>query len=452
VQGVNTVSSLLLVNGTLVNDGRIEQQDVLVVNDRIERVGRGAVAKGTEVLDLEGRHIFPGIIDDQVHFREPGMTHKADIASESRAAIAGGVTSYLDMPNNSPPCVTLEGLAEKKAIAASTSFANYGFYLGATNTNIDELKSATPRDACGIKVFMGASTGNMLVDDDIALERIFSEVSLPVVTHCEDSPMIHAAERLAREKYGDAVPMSEHPTIRSAEACFKSSSRAVGLARRHGTRLHVLHLTTARELELFDSGPIDDKRVTCEVCVHHLWFDESDYATLGTKIKCNPSIKTRADRDGLRAALAGNRIDIVATDHAPHTLDEKSRGYFEAPAGLPLVQHSLAMLLELAADGHLTLEQVAEKAAHNPARLFGITERGFVREGYFADLAIVDLNARNTVESGDLLYKCGWSPLQGATLRSKVTMTILGGEIVMRDGRVTDRPTGRALEFGGASR
>jgi dihydroorotase len=441
------MNRLLLANATLVNEGQTFEADVLLEHGRIERIGSGSVPEGTEVIDLRGKHVLPGIIDDQVHFREPGATHKADIASESRAALAGGVTSYLDMPNNSPPCVDRAGLEAKRAIAARSSFANYGFYLGATNTNIEDIKSATVADACGIKVFMGASTGNMLVDDEDVLDAIFAQASLPIVTHCEDSPMIWEAEQKAREQFGDAVPISEHPRIRSTEACYRSSSFAVGLARRHNTRLHVLHLTTAKELELFSPGPISEKRITVEVCVHHLWFDEADYATLGAKIKCNPAIKTRADRDALRRAVASDLIDIIATDHAPHTLEEKARNYFEAPSGLPLVQHSLAMMLELRRAGQLSLEQVVDKAAHNPARLFQIVDRGFLREGYHADLVVVDLDAPQQIRDEDVLYKCGWSPLAGTTLSSSVEMTILGGEIVYRDGQVVDRPSGQALEF-----
>jgi dihydroorotase len=442
------MQKLLLANGTLVNEGRTAIADILIAGDRIERIGSGPTPPGAEVIDLAGKHILPGIIDDQVHFREPGLTHKADIAHESRAAIAGGVTSYLDMPNNSPPCVDRAGLAAKRAIAERSSFANYGFYLGATNSTIDELLAASPADACGIKVFMGASTGNMLVDDEQTLEAIFAGASLPVVTHCESSPMIKAAEQAARERYGDDVPMAEHPNIRSAEACYRSSSQAVALARRHGTRLHVLHLTTARELELFSAGPIADKRITAEVCVHHLWYDESDYERLGTRIKCNPAIKTRADRDALRRAVADNVIDIMATDHAPHTLEEKGGKYFEAPSGLPLVQQFLPMMLELVREGCLSLAQVVEKAAHNPARLFSIVERGFVREGYLADLAIVDLERGETVRREALEYKCGWSPLEGETLHSTVVMTIMNGGIVYRDGKIYGGPGGRALQFG----
>lgn len=442
------MSKLVLANGRIVNEGTIREDDILIVDNRIERIGSASVPADAEVIDLQGRHVLPGIIDDQVHFREPGNTHKADIGSESRAAIAGGVTSFLDMPNNSPPCTDRAGLAAKKAIADKTSFANYGFYLGATNTNIDDIRGITRADACAIKVFMGASTGNMLVDNPETLDAIFAEAPLMVVTHCENSPMIYAAEDAAREKFGEDVPMSEHPKIRSAEACYESSSFAVGLARKHGTRLHVLHLTTARELELFAAGPVTDKQITVEACVHHLWFDESDYERLGTRIKCNPAIKARADRDALRRAVAADVIDVLATDHAPHTLEEKGNSYFRAPAGLPLVQHFLPMMLELSRDGHWTLEQLVEKAAHNPALLFGIRDRGFVREGYMADFAIVDLNAEQVVEPDSVLYKCGWSPLQGETLHSKVWMTILGGRPVYRDGQIIGPPAGEALEFG----
>ena len=441
------MSKLLLANGRLINEGGITETDVLVVGDRIERIGPGSAPADAKVVDLDGRYLLPGIIDDQVHFREPGLTHKADIGSESRAAIAGGVTSYLDMPNNSPPCIDRAGLAEKRAIAASSSYANYGFYLGATNDNIAEIRAVTPADACGIKVFMGASTGNMLVDDEEILDAIFAEASIPVITHCEYSPLIAEAEAAAREKYGEDVPIAEHPRIRSEEACWRSSSMAVELAKRHGTRLHVLHLTTARELELFSAGPVTDKRITVEVCVHHLWFDESDYAELGTRIKCNPAIKQRSDRDALRRALASDVIDVVATDHAPHTLEEKNNSYFKAPAGLPLVQHFLPMLFELSRDGHLGLTQIVEKAAHNPAQLFGIADRGFVRESYMADFAVVDPDQEQVVASDDVLYKCGWSPLEGQRLSASVWMTILGGQIVYRDGKVSDQPRGQALQF-----
>ena len=441
------MKKLLFANGRVVNEGRIDELDLLVSGGRIERVGPGAVPAGADVVDLDGLHVLPGVIDDQVHFREPGLDHKATIASESLAAICGGVTSYFDMPNNSPPAVDRAAVAAKKAIAARSSYANYGFYLGATNDNVEEIRRTTPADACGIKVFMGASTGNMLVDDEAALEGIFSGAGLPVVTHCEDTPTILAAEQRARERYGDDVPMAEHPRIRSAEACLKSSSLAVELARRHGTRLHVLHLTTARELALFEAGPIAEKRITVEACVHHLWFDESRYADLGARIKCNPAIKTAEDRRALIAAVNDDVIDIIATDHAPHTLEEKSRGYFEAPAGLPLVQHMLPMLLDQHLDGVFSLETIVEKTAHNPARLFAIEGRGFIREGHAADLAIVDLDASTTVARDNVRYKCGWSPLEGCALRGAVVMTVLGGEIVFERGSVTGPPRGQALSF-----
>jgi dihydroorotase len=434
------VSVLAIVNAKLVNDGRTVATDVLVRDDKIERVGPGAVPAGAQVVDLGGKHLLPGLIDGQVHCREPGLTHKATIASESLAAVCGGVTSFLEMPNTTPPTTDRAALAAKKAIAAATCHTNYGFYLGATNTNLDEIRRVGPGDACGIKVFMGASTGNMLVDDPATLESIFREARLPVATHCEDTPMIREAERLAREKYGDAVPMSEHPKIRSAEACYKSSSLAVGLARRHGTRLHVLHLTTARELSLFDAGPIAGKQITAEVCVHHLWYDDSSYAELGALIKCNPAIKTAADRDALRRAVVADVIDVIATDHAPHTL-------VEAPSGLPLVQHSLLMLLEQHREGLFSLEKIVEKAAHSPAMRFGIEKRGFVREGYFADLVAVDLDGSTLVDAAEIRYKCGWSPLEGTRFHSRVLLTVVNGVPVYRDGQPTGARAARALEF-----
>jgi dihydroorotase len=438
---------LLFANGRVVNEGTVRELDILVVDGRIERLGDVRADERTEVVDLAGCHVLPGLIDDQVHFREPGLTHKASIATESVAAICGGVTSYLDMPNNIPPCVDRAGLDAKKQIAAQTSYANYGFYLGATNTNLEEIRAVGARDACGIKVFMGASTGNMLVDDPGTLESIFAEARLPVLTHCEDSPMIWEAERRARERYGEDVPISMHPSIRSAEACYKSSSLAVELARRNGTRLHVLHLTTARELELFAGGPIAGKRITAEVCAHHLWFDEAQYETLGTRIKCNPAIKTAADRAALLAAVNADVIDIIATDHAPHTAAEKARGYFDAPSGLPLVQHFLNMLLEQHKQGLFTLEKIVEKTAHNPATLFGIEDRGFVREGYVADLAIVDLNGTTKVTPESIRYKCAWSPLEGFEFGSAVVMTVLGGSVVFERGEVRGTPRGAELTF-----
>ena len=442
------MSRTLIVNGTLVNEGRVFEADILIEGDRISRIDSGiSAAEGDRVVDASGCHVLPGLIDDQVHLREPGLTHKGNIESESRAALFGGVTSFLEMPNTNPPTIHRAALEEKYARATDRSYANFAFYLGATNDNIREIRAVTSDDACGVKVFMGASTGNMLVDDPDTLEKIFADANVPVVTHCEDTPTISANEARYRERYGDDVPMSAHPAIRSAEACLKSSSLAVDLAKRHGTRLHILHLTTARELELFEAGPIESKLITAEVCVHHLWFDETDYAELGTLIKCNPAIKTREDREGLIAGVQQDRIDVIATDHAPHARDEKARSYFEAPAGLPLVQHSLPMLLQQREQGLFSLEQIVEKAAHNPARLFAIVDRGFLREGFFADIAIVDLDRPQTVAAGNIQYLCGWSPLEGVTLDASVVTTLLNGEIAFEDGAVAGEPGGRQLEM-----
>jgi dihydroorotase len=442
------VSKTLLVNGTIVNEGRIYAADVLIDGDRIAKIESGLSASGAEnVIDVSGCHVLPGLIDDQVHFREPGLTHKADIATESLAAVCGGVTSYMEMPNTSPPTTTVESLGEKRDRARGRSHANFAFYLGATNDNIEEIKRVSLGDACGIKVFMGASTGNMLVDDPATLERIFAEATLPVATHCEDSPTIWQNEAQFKERYGDDVPMECHPLIRSAEACYKSSSLAVELAKRFGTRLHVLHLTTEREMELFEAGPIEGKHITAEVCVHHLWFDESSYGELGARIKCNPAIKRREDREALMAAVRDDRIDVIATDHAPHTLEEKQEKYFAAPAGLPLVQHSLQLLLEHYRHGRLTLEQIVRKAAHNPARLFGVKDRGFLREGCYADIAVVNLEQPERVTSDNVRYKCGWSPLEGLEFGASLVMTIVNGKVVVRDGEVLTEPDGRPLEF-----
>jgi dihydroorotase len=446
------MDKLLLVNGRIVNEGAISEQDILISGDRIEHIGRSLSAANAKTIDLAGKYVLPGVIDDQVHFRDPGFPDKATIGSESRAAICGGVTSFFDMPNTKPPTVDRGALWAKKQVAKKTSFANYAFYLGATNTNLEEIKLVSHREACAIKVFMGASTGNMLVDDREVLSKIFASAKLPVVTHCEDSPMIWAAENEYRAKYGDNVPMSAHAQIRSAEACYKSSSFAVGLAKRFGTRLHVLHLTTARELDLFTAGPIEGKRITVEVCVHHLWFDESDYDRLGARIKCNPSIKSAADRAALVRAVSADVIDVIATDHAPHTAAEKQRTYFEAPSGLPLVQHMLPALLEQHHQGLYSLEKIVEKTAHNPAKLFGVVERGFVREGYFADLAIVDLAGKTVVTPEQIQYRCGWSPFEGETFRGEIVMTLLNGHIAYRDGQVHGGPQGRELQFTAAAR
>ena len=442
------MSKLLISNARMVNEGQVKEGDLLVVDGRIEQIGTGISAPDAKVIDAAGQVLMPGMIDDQVHFREPGVTYKADMATESHAAIAGGITSYMEMPNTDPQTVTLERLEEKYGLAQGRAWGNHAFYLGATNDNIDEIRRLAPAQTCGIKVFMGASTGNMLVDKLATLELIFADAPTLIATHCEDTPSIQANEQRYREKYGDEIPMRFHPLIRSEEACWKSSSMAVDLARRHGTRLHVLHLTTARELALFDAGPISGKRITAEACVHHLYFSEADYAQRGSFIKCNPAIKRAEDRDALRAALAEDRLDVIATDHAPHTLEEKQESsYFKVPAGLPLVQHALAMALELVHDGILSLPQLVHKVSHGPAELFNVRERGYLREGYWADLTLVDMQTPQRIERADVLYKCGWSPLEGDTLRSRVTATVVNGELKYRDGEFFGGANGVRLEF-----
>lgn len=441
-------AQVLLTNGRIVSDGVEREADVLIEGERITRIDRQIAAQqGSKVIDIDGAVLLPGMIDDQVHFREPGLTHKADFNSESRAAVAGGITSFLDMPNNKPTITTRRRLEEKYALAEGRCFANYGFYFGASNDNLEEIKRLRPDEACGVKVFMGASTGNMLVDDEATLEGIFGSTPLLVATHCEDTPMILAEERAYRSRYGDEVPMTEHPNIRSAEACYKSSSMAVGLAHRYGTRLHVLHLTTARELELFAAGDPRGKRVTAEACVHHLWFDESHYEDKGTLIKCNPAIKTEQDRLSLLAAVRSGVIDIIATDHAPHTLEEKSEPYFGAPAGLPLVQDALLSLLEHYHRGELSLTLLVEKTAHAPADLFAIPERGYIREGYFADLVVVDVEGSTAVTRERALSKCGWSPFEGQVFGSEIRMTLVNGAVAYDHGKVAAEAGGQRLRF-----
>ena len=440
--------SLLITNARMVNEGQIQEGDLLVVDGRIAQIGGAISAPGVEVLDAAGQVLMPGMIDDQVHFREPGVTHKADIATESRAAIAGGITSFMEMPNTKPQTVTLDALEAKFALAAGRAWGNFAFYLGATNDNLDEIRGLGVNQTCGVKVFMGASTGNMLVDDPATLEHIFRDAPGLIATHCEDTPTIQANEQRYREQYGDQIPVRFHPMIRSEEACWKSSSFAVDLARRHGTRLHVLHLTTARELALFAPGPIGGKQITSEACVHHLYFSEADYERRGSFIKCNPAIKRAEDRAALRRALAEDRLDVIATDHAPHTLEEKQdTSYFNTPAGLPLVQHALAMALELVHDGDLSLPRLVHKVSHGPAELFRVHERGYLREGYWADLTLVDLDAPQRIERSQVLYKCGWSPLEGDVLRSRVSATVVNGELKYRDGEFFGEAGGMRLAF-----
>lgn len=442
------MNKLLIKNAQLVNEGEIRDADVLIKGDRIEKIGSGLAAEdGTELLDAGGKLLLPGMIDDQVHFREPGLTNKGDLATESAAAVAGGITSFMDMPNVNPQTTTRSALADKYELAAGRCRANYGFYLGATNRNIEEIKALQVGESCGIKAFMGASTGDMLVDDPQALESLFEHAPVIVLTHCEHSPTIRDNEARAKVEYGENVPMSEHPNIRSANACLLSSSQAVDLARRHDALLHVLHLTTAIEMGLFSKGHRSEKRITAEVCVHHLWFDESRYEDLGTRIKCNPAIKTAADREALIKAVSEDRIDIIATDHAPHTLSEKGKSYFKAPAGLPLVQHVLLCLFDLAHAGEISHEKIVDKTSHAVADVFGIPDRGYVREGYFADLVIVDPDKPTAVTSASLLAKCHWSPFEGHTFRSSIDTTIVNGTIVYRDGELTGEIAGRRMDF-----
>jgi dihydroorotase len=442
------LNKLLITNARLVNEGTVRDADVLVEGDRISRVAGSITAEeGMEVIDAAGKFLMPGMIDDQVHFREPGLTNKGDLATESAAAAAGGITSFMDMPNVNPQTTTREALTDKYAMAANRCTANYGFYLGATNRNIEEIKALEVGEACGIKAFMGASTGDMLVDDPVALERIFRRAPVIVVTHCEHSPTIWDNEARARAEFGDNVPMTEHPNIRSANACLTSSSMAVDLARRFDALLHVLHLTTAIEMPLFSRAPRNEKRITAEVCVHHLWFDESRYEELGTRIKCNPAIKAGTDREALVAAVNDGRIDVIATDHAPHTAAEKRRSYFKAPAGLPLVQHALQVLFDLAARGEISHELIVDRACHAPADLFGVNERGYVREGWFADLVIVDTDRPYRVEKSNLLCKCHWSPFEGHEFTSTIDTTIVNGKIVYSNGTLTGSIAGRRLEF-----
>ena len=437
----------VITNARLVNEGHIVEADLLIRGARIERIDGQIDTSGCTVIDADGRHLMPGMIDDQVHFREPGLTHKGDLESESIAAVAGGITSFMDMPNVKPATTTRAALADKYRLAAGRARANYAFYLGATNDNLAEIRALQPGEACGVKVFMGASTGNLLVDDPQALEAIFRDSPLLIATHCEDPQLIRDNEADYQRRYGADIPMHCHPEIRSAQACLRSSSLAVDLARRHGSRLHVLHLTTAAEMALFEPGPVQGKRITAEVCVHHLHFDERDYAALGARIKCNPAIKGLHDREALIEALLEDRLDVVATDHAPHTADEKEGNYFAAPAGLPLVQHALPCLLEHWHHGHLPLEKLVQKTSHNVAIAYGVRERGFLREGYFADLVLVDLDEPLGVAADNLLYRCGWSPFEGHVFRSSVSATWVCGQLAWYEGEAQPAARGMRLEF-----
>ena len=445
------MTSILLKNATIVNEGKTFQSDLLIKDELIASIGISDlmdIPKGTKIIDATGLLLIPGVIDDQVHFRDPGLTYKGDIYTESRAAVAGGVTSFMDMPNTSPQTVTIDLLNKKYLSASENSFANYSFYLGATNNNLDEVLKVDHSAVCGIKLFMGSSTGNMLVDNETALKELFAKIFLPIAAHCEDESIIRKNSEIYRKKYGENVPVKMHPLIRSREACFRSSSRAVNLAKEYNTRLHILHLSTADELKLFSNDlALNQKRITAEVCIHHLWFDETSYSELGTLIKWNPAIKTRFDRDALIHGVNNNLIDIIATDHAPHTLAEKENSYFKAPSGGPLVQHSLVAMLELWHKNIFSIEKIVEKMCHNPAILFNIRNRGFIREGYKADLCLINPSSPWIVSKENILYKCGWSPFEGTTFRSKVVQTIVNGTIVYDNGVINEQYRGQRLMF-----
>jgi dihydroorotase len=442
------MDTILIKGATVVNENEIRVSDVLIRNGRIEKIAQNIEFSGATEINAEGLHLLPGMIDDQVHFREPGLTHKADIFSESMAAVAGGITSFMEMPNTVPNTLTQELLADKYAIAADVSLANYSFYMGASNNNLDEVLKTNPKNVCGIKVFMGSSTGDMLVDNEKVLDNIFKEAPILVATHCEDEATIQKNLAQFKAEYGEALTIEMHPKIRSAAACYISSSLAVELAKKHNTRLHILHISTAKEVGLFDNTtPLKDKRITAEACVHHLWFDDRDYATKGNWIKWNPAIKTEADKDGILQGLLDDHIDVIATDHAPHTISEKEQPYSKAPAGGPLVQHALPALLEMYHQKKITLEQIVQKTAHNVAICFNIDQRGYIREGYWADLVLVNLNDPFKVTRANVLYKCGWSPFEGQTFQSEVTHTIVSGNLAYQKGKFTTNETGQRLAF-----
>jgi dihydroorotase len=440
-------------NATVVNEGKSEKLNVLIEDDKIKEVfptGHEINDDNLDVIDATGLHLLPGLIDDQVHFREPGLTHKGEIYTESRAAVAGGITSFMEMPNTNPQTTTHEEWEKKMAIGAKNSKANYGFFFGATNENMDEVLAVSPKDVPGIKIFMGSSTGNMLVDDRSVLDNIFSKSKLLIATHCEDEKTIRANTALYKEKYGENLPIRFHPEIRSAEACYLSSSLAVEIAKKHDTRLHILHISTAKEVDLFSNElALKDKRITAEACIHHLWFSQEDYDKYGTNIKWNPAVKKASDRDAIMQGVLDDKIDIIATDHAPHTKEEKNNSYFNAPSGGPLVQHALVAMLELVKNGKIKLEKAVEKLCHAPADCFRLYNRGFIKKGYQADLVLVDLNDPWTVSKDNILYKCGWSPFEGTTFSSKIKTTFVNGEKVYDQGKVIENTSSasQSLKF-----
>lgn len=452
------MQTILILNARIVNEGQILEQDILVKNGFIDTIAPNlSHLVADRLIDAKGQYVLPGVIDDQVHFREPGLTHKASIYTEAKAAVAGGVTSFMEMPNTVPNALTQALLEDKYQIASKTSLANYSFFMGASNDNYDEVMKTICPDVCGIKIFMGSSTGNMLVDSPDVLEKLFSTAPCLIATHCEDEPTVRQRTEMFKERYGDQVPYDIHALIRNEEACLKSSSLAVSLAQKYGTRLHILHISTGEETSLFEIGSygnssISDtekqrKKITSEACVHHLWFDAEDYHRLGNLIKCNPAIKASHHKEQILQAVLDNRIDVIATDHAPHTWEEKSKGYWAAPSGLPLVQHSLNIMLEFVAQGKISLERVVEKMSHAVADVFRIEKRGYIREGYWADLVLVDLNQTTSVSKENILFKCGWSPLEGTTFQSKVTHTLVSGHVVYENGTFDESKQGKRLRF-----
>ena len=444
------MNRILIKNARIVNEGAIFEGDLLIEDKYIKEIAESISAKSSDVkiIDAEGSYLIPGAIDDQVHFREPGLTHKGTIESESRAAVAGGITSYIEQPNTVPNAITQELLEEKYQIAAATSYANYSFMMGGTNDNLEEVLKTNPKNVAGIKLFLGSSTGNMLVDDEAVLEKIFSSTPMLIAVHCEDEATIKQNLEKYKEEYGDDIPVKFHPLIRSAEACYISSSRAVELAKKTGARLHVFHVSTAKETELFSNKiPLEDKKITAEVCIHHLWFTDEDYEKKGALIKWNPAVKTAADKDALWKALLDDSIDVVATDHAPHTLEEKKNPYTSSPSGGPLVQHALVVMFEAFHQKKITVEKIVEKMAHNPAKIFKIEKRGFIKEGYFADLVLVNPGLPWNVKKDNILYKCGWSPLEGINFKSRITHTFVNGQLVYNNFKVKDIKVGERLLF-----
>ncbi|MFQ3304965.1 MAG: dihydroorotase [Polaribacter sp.] len=443
------IKGILIKNATIVNEHKIFKGDVLIENEIIIKISSEIIPSNTvEVINAEGKYLIPGFIDDQVHFREPGLTHKANIATESRAAIAGGITTFIEMPNTVPQATTQDLLEDKFKIAALDSYANYSFMFGGTNNNLEELLKTDPKKVAGIKLFLGSSTGDMLVDNEEVLEKIFSSTKMIISVHCEDETTIRKNTAIYKEKYGDNIPLKYHPIIRSEAACYLSSSKAIELAKKTGARLHIFHLSTEKETHLFRNDiPLEEKQITAEVCIHHLWFNDQDYEEKGTHIKWNPAVKTEKDRLGLWKALLDDRIDVLATDHAPHTLAEKNNNYLNAPSGGPLVQHAIIALLEKVKEGVIPIEKAVEKMSHNPAKLFQIEKRGFIKEGYFADLVLIDTNKPQTVSKDNLLYKCGWSPFEGTTFSSTITHTFVNGNLMYNNGVFNDKIKGKRITF-----